>query len=74
MGFENLAVAFRIARLKMKKSIGPGFLTLGLVFLAIGFVQQGYSLSFQSGFFNLGVIFALSGLVAIALYNWQQQK
>jgi len=50
-----------------KKTIGPGFLALGLVFLTIGFVQQGFSLSFESGFFNLGVIFTLSGAAAIAL-------
>jgi hypothetical protein len=51
----------------MKKTIGPSFLVLGLVFLTIGFVQQEFSLSFESGFFNLGVIFALSGIVASAL-------
>ena len=50
-----------------KKAIGPSFLSLGLVFLAIGFVQQEFSLSFESGSFNLGVIFTLSGLVASAL-------
>jgi len=51
----------------MKKTAGPGLLALGLVFLAIGFVQQDFSLSFESGFFNLGIIFTLSGIVAIAL-------
>ena len=51
----------------MKKTAGPGLLSLGLVFLAIGFVQQGFSLSFESGFFNLGIIFTLSGIVAVAL-------
>jgi hypothetical protein len=50
-----------------KRTIGPSFLTLGLVFLAIGFVQKEFSLSFESGFFNLGVIFTLSGIVASAL-------
>ena len=52
---------------EMKKSIGPGFLSLGLVFLVIGFVQQDFSLSFESGFFNLGIIFVLSGAVATVL-------
>jgi hypothetical protein len=47
--------------------IGPSFLALGVVFLAIGFVQQGFSLSFDSGSFNMGVIFTLSGIVAYAL-------
>ena len=51
----------------LKRTVGPSFLALGLVFLAIGFVQQNFSLSFESGFFNLGVIFALSGAVASAL-------
>ena len=51
----------------IKKPIGPSFLALGLVFLAIGFVQQDFSLSFESGFFNLGVMFVLSGTVASAL-------
>ena len=40
---------------------------MGLVFLLIGFVQQDFTLSFDSGFFNLGVIFTLSGLAGIAL-------
>jgi len=51
----------------IKRNIGPSFLVLGLVFLAIGFVQQRFSLSFESGFFNMGVIFTLSGSVASAL-------
>lgn len=51
----------------MKKTIGPSFLALGLVFLAIGFVQQEFLFSFESGFSNLGVILALSGAVASAL-------
>jgi len=51
----------------MRKAIGPGFLALGLVFLVVGFVQQGCTFSFKSGFFNLGVIFALSGAVTSAL-------
>jgi hypothetical protein len=50
-----------------KKLIGPAFLTLGLAFLAIGFVQQGMTFSFESGLFNLGIIFVLSGIVASAL-------
>ncbi len=38
----------------MRRTIGPSFLALGLVFLAIGFVQQGFTLSFESGFFSAG--------------------
>jgi hypothetical protein len=57
----------RLERDEMRRTIGPSFLALGLVFLAIGFVQQGFTLSFESGFFNLGVIFTLSGIVASAL-------
>ena len=51
----------------LKKSVGSGFLVLGLVFLTIGLVQQNFSLSFESGFFNLGMIFVLSGAAAMAL-------
>lgn len=40
---------------------------IGLVFLLIGFVQQDLTFSFESGLFNLGVIFTLSGLAAVAL-------
>jgi hypothetical protein len=57
----------RLERDEMRRTIGTSFLALGLVFLAIGFVQQGLTLSFESGFFNLGVIFTLSGIVASAL-------
>ena len=56
-----------------KKTIGPSMLALGLIFLVIGFVQQGFTLSFESGFFNMGLIFTLSGLVASALNNRGQQ-
>ena len=42
-------------------------LTFGIVFLLIGFVQQGFTFSFDSEMFNMGVIFTLSGLVASAL-------
>ncbi|NOR83587.1 MAG: hypothetical protein GQ526_08855 [Ardenticatenales bacterium] len=52
---------------KLKQSAPAGFLTIGLIFLLIGFVQQGFTLSFDSGFFNLGLIFTLSGLAATAL-------
>jgi hypothetical protein len=45
----------------------PSILTIGIVFLVIGFVQQGFTFSFDSGLFSLGVIFTLSGLVALAL-------
>ena len=52
---------------KIKRSTSLSFLTLGIVFLIIGFVQQGFTLSFESGLFSLGVIFVLSGLVAYFL-------
>ena len=52
---------------EMKKQIGSSFLSLGLVFLIIGFVQQDMTFSFESGMFNLGIIFVLSGLVAKAV-------
>ena len=51
----------------MKKYVPPSILTIGLVFLIIGFVQQEFTFNFESGFFSLGVIFTLSGLVASAL-------
>ncbi|MCP4581149.1 MAG: hypothetical protein GY839_05990 [candidate division Zixibacteria bacterium] len=51
----------------INKKIGTGFLTLGLIFLAIGFVQQEFSFSFENGLFNLGLIFTLSGIVSSAL-------
>ena len=51
----------------LRKTVGPGFLAIGLIFLAIGFVQQEFSLTFESGLFNMGLIFTLSGIVASAL-------
>ncbi len=50
----------------MKKYAPPSILVLGIVFLLIGFVQQDFTFSFDSGMFNLGIIFTLSGLVASA--------
>ena len=43
------------------------FTTIGLIFLVAGLVQQGFALSFESGMFNLGLIFTLGGLAAIAI-------
>ena len=37
---------------KMKQSAPLGFLVLGLIFLVIGLVQQGFTLSFESGFLH----------------------
>ncbi len=51
----------------LKKVAPASFLTLGIVFLIIGFVQQNFTFSFSSGMFNLGVIFTLSGLAASVL-------
>jgi len=47
--------------------VGPTFTTLGIIFLAVGFAQQEFTLSFESGMFNMGLIFFLSGLVATAI-------
>ncbi len=52
---------------KIGNSAAPGFLTIGIVFLIIGFVQQGFRISFESGFFTLGLIFVLGGLVGYVL-------
>ena len=52
---------------KLKRNAPASFLAIGIVFLLIGLVQQGFTLSFDSGFFTMGVIFTLSGLVATAL-------
>ena len=58
----------------MKNKVGPTFITLGLIFLIIGFVQQEFTLSFESGMFNMGLIFFLSGLVATAIEKRIQKK
>ncbi len=52
---------------RINQSISSSFLVLGLVFLVIGFVQQGYQISFESGSFNLGFFFMLGGLAAYVL-------
>lgn len=52
---------------RINQSISFSFLALGLVFLVIGFVQQGYQISFESGFFVLGLFFVLGGLAAYVL-------
>ncbi len=51
------------AKLKTAQS----FTLIGLVFLGFGLVQQGFTLSFESGLFNLGLIFTLGGLAGIAI-------
>jgi len=51
----------------VKEYAPPSLLTIGIIFLVIGFVQQGLTFSFESGFFTMGVIFTLSGLVALVL-------
>lgn len=48
----------------MKKNTGKAFLSIGIIFLIAGFIQQDFSLSFSSGLFNLGVIFSLAGIFA----------
>ena len=58
----------------VKKIVGPTFVTLGIIFLIIGFVQQEFTLSFESGMFNMGLIFFLSGLVATAIEKKIQKK
>jgi len=52
---------------RSKKDIARLFLLVGVVFLIIGLAQQNFLLTFKSGFFNLGVIFTISGLVATAM-------
>ena len=51
----------------ISNSAAPGFLSIGIVFLIIDFVQQGFRISFESGFFTLGLIFVLGGLVGLYL-------
>ena len=58
----------------VKKIVGPTFVTLGIILLIIGFVQQEFTLSFESGMFNMGLIFFLSGLVATAIEKKIQKK
>lgn len=53
----------------MKRNTGKAFLSIGIVFLIAGFIQQGFTLSFKSGLFSLGFIFSLSGLVTILMEN-----
>jgi len=48
---------------EIRKKAPASFLTLGIIFLVIGFVQQGFAIDFTSGLFSLGFIFTLSGLV-----------
>ena len=57
-----------------KRAVGPTFFAMGLVFLAIALVQQGFALTFGSGIFNLGVMFTLSGIVASALDRRSQKR
>jgi hypothetical protein len=56
---------------QINQSIPASFLALGLVFLVIGFIQQGYQISFESGFFILGLLFVLGGLAAYVLEEIQ---
>ena len=54
--------------------VGPGFIKIGAVFLIIGFVQQGYRLTFENGFFSLGLIFLLAGGVSVLLNRDEDKK
>jgi len=49
----------------IKRGLGKKMLTLGLIFIGIGFVLQGLTFNFESGLFKLGLIFSLSGIAAI---------
>ncbi len=51
----------------MRQTRLPTFIGIGVVFLVIGLVQQNFELTFESGLFNLGLIFTISGLVAWGL-------
>jgi hypothetical protein len=53
----------------MKKNLGKTLLTLGIIFLIVGFAQQGFRPTFKSGMFNLGLIFTISGVVGHYLHK-----
>ena len=55
-------------------ALGKKFLTFGLIFLAAGLVTQGFTFSFESAMFNLGLIFSLSGLANILIYRVKGSK
>lgn len=50
-------------------ALGKKFLTFGLIFLAAGIVTQGFTFSFESAMFNLGLIFSLSGLASLFIHR-----
>ena len=52
---------------RINKSLPNSFITLGVVFLIIGFIQQEFSINFESGFFTLGLFFVVGGLAALFL-------
>jgi len=52
---------------RINKSLPTSFITLGAVFLILGFVQQGLAINFESGFFTIGLLFILGGLAALFL-------
>ena len=54
---------------EVKEKAPASFLALGVIFLVVGFVQQGMVIDFSSGLFSLGFIFTLSGLV-----TWRMQR
>jgi len=51
----------------MQRKSVTAFIGIGVVFLLFGLVQQNFELTFKSGLFNLGLIFTISGLVALGI-------
>lgn len=52
---------------RFNKSLPTSFVTLGAVFLVLGFVQQGLAINFESEFFTLGILFIVGGLATLFL-------
>ena len=52
---------------RINKSLPTSFITLGAVFLILGFIQQGLVINFESGFFTLGLLFVVGGLAGLFL-------
>jgi hypothetical protein len=52
---------------RINKSVPASFITLGVVFLILGFVQKDFLISFESGFFILGLLFLVGGFAAFIL-------
>jgi len=59
---------------KAPKSVGGKFITLGLIFIAIGFAMEGLQFNFENDLFNVGLIFTVAGLAVVGFHRLKSKS